>query len=299
MTVESYVKEKYGDDAAKNLKRIRTGGDNNQKGATFEIFYAVSKTCSIAAHESALNDFIISAQEEAFVDDLCIRQISTSKKINYQAKNSSGAAANWNDALEKRFEWQREIDIEHHKFKSSHQVLLVSCAEKASNNSIRIPLSHIDYCSSEYFPYADNSVSTIRASSELRADLEKLCDSTDLSTIDSAFRLVLSAWMSKDTPRSIEDIIGTAKHDAKPDIFADFIEERPKIPGWLLEKCGAFQGMDVRVESGRFVVSYSGLDVSIGKSFPSPDKEVLDNLLTEGTFIAYLMSTIQSELSGT
>lgn len=44
------------------------------------------------------------------MDDLCVEWRSLAAKVNYQAKNSSGAAADWSEAIEWRFGMQDAID---------------------------------------------------------------------------------------------------------------------------------------------------------------------------------------------
>jgi hypothetical protein len=106
MDLVEFVHDSYGPEVAEKLRRIRTGGDNNQKGGLYEDFFAVARICAIAAHEEQLDQFEISSQELAFVDDLCIRDNSQKLKTNYQAKNSFGSAADWTDEIEERFRLQ-------------------------------------------------------------------------------------------------------------------------------------------------------------------------------------------------
>jgi hypothetical protein len=109
---------------------------------------------------------------------------------------------------------------------------------------------------------------------------------------------VLSALYKDEEPKSVGAIIGEAKAMARPNIFADFLPERPSAPGWLREKCLAFNGVDVRVESARFIVSYNGLEVSLGLDTSEPEPNVLDGLTTPGEFFDFLMSNSQMELEG-
>lgn len=75
----------------------------------------------------------MSAQELAWVDDVCVR-IGGKRKINYQAKNSAGDAANWDPEISARFAKQQVIDTDHHRFDEAQQVLLVSCENKHLKN---------------------------------------------------------------------------------------------------------------------------------------------------------------------
>jgi hypothetical protein len=204
MDLMEFIKNRFGADVAENLQHIRTGGDNNQKGGLYEDFFAVSRICAIAAQERQLEQYQIAAQEFAFVDDLCIKDHSRNTKTNYQAKNSSGKAADWTQQVEERFRFQLCIDKEFFNFQESFQVLLVSSNEKAVANQDKIPESARGIFRSEFFPCASSSTKLIIDHKDVRKNLELICASTDLSTIDSAFRIVLGVWRSGQSPTTIE-----------------------------------------------------------------------------------------------
>lgn len=301
MSVNEFVKKAFGDRAAENLKNIGTGGKNNQKGATFENYYAVAKICMLAANSASvegMDDFHVSSQEEAFVDDLCIRRVSADQKTNYQAKNSAGSAADWDAEMQTRFERQQRIDLEHHGSQSSQQILLVSCPKKAAANDGKIPIPMRKYCTSEYFPYDPCLYELLRQKPELRQDLASICASNSLSVVDCAFRLVLGVWCEGgDAPRSVGDIVGQAKAMAHPDIFAAHIVGRRGVPGWIREKCSAFPGCGARVEFGSFIVSYNGIEASLGSDPSEPDADTLDALQTPSDFFVFVMSKSAAELN--
>ncbi|QBC43834.1 hypothetical protein [Iodobacter fluviatilis] len=292
MSVTEFVKGKYGSAAAVYLAHIRRGGDSNQKGTAYEAFYAAAKIFELAANPSnELHDFSISSQDIAFVDDLCVRQISIRAKTNYQAKNSSGAPANWDAEMEERFRRQLEIDTEFHEVNISTQVLLVSCPIKARDNESKIPSDLKERCYSEYFPYQDTSTTRLLCDFQpLRSNLEALCGSSDLSLLDSAFKLVLAIWgTDADRPRMVDDILGRAKALGKPNIFVDTVIERTEVPSWLLEKCYTFNNVTVRVESASFIVSYNGLEVGLACNVVTPDSDEIGTLSTPMQFLNFLM----------
>lgn len=297
MQLVDYINEKFSQADAKILINMRRGGDNNKKGESFETYYAVAKVCDIAANnQQLLNDFTISTQVMGFVDDLCVRQVSTSSKENYQAKNSSGAAASWNKELEKRFRMQIQIDREFYKCAKSRQILLVSCKSKASENAAKIPDDLKDNCVSEHFPYNPKATMVLYQSAELRKNLEKICDTNDLSKLDAAFRCVVAAWICSDGERSVNDIIGEAKRISKPNLFSNLIPEQPSLPDWLHRVCMAFQDLRPRVESGKVLVSYNGFEVNLGESPIEPDPMTLEGFSEISEVLFFLMTEVQKEL---
>lgn len=297
MQLIDYINNNFGQADAKMLINIRRGGDNNKKGESFETYYAVAKVCDIVANNRALlDDFTVSSQIMGFVDDLCVRQVSARSKENYQAKNSSGNAGSWNDEIEKRFRMQTQIDREFYKCAKSRQILLVSCAKKALENAAKIPDELRSSCSSEHFPYAAKATRVLYQSESLRKNLEKICDTTDLSNLDAAFRCVVAAWICSDEERSVSDIISEAKRISKPNLFGSFIPEQPALPDWLHRVCMTFQDLQPRVEFGKIIVSYNGLVVSLGENPVEPDSTTLEGFNDIGQVITFLMSEAKKGL---
>jgi hypothetical protein len=296
MTLGAYVEQQFGKDQAKKLANIRRGGDNNSKGTSFETYYAAAKVCEVAANQIDLDDFVLSSQELAFVDDLCLRQQSTAHKENYQAKNSDGGAAAWDAEMECRFRMQMQIDTEFHNCQKSRQILLVSCPNMAAANDGKIPADLKANCFSEFFPYDPGATKLLYASPQLRENLKAICNTDNLAVLDVAFRCVVSAWSCDDKVRSVGDVIGRAKADSRPNVFRESLPERPGIPDWLHRLCLAFHGLDPRVEFGNFKVSYNGFEVGLGSAPAEPGPEVLESFGSIGDVFAFFMSQAQKEL---
>lgn len=298
MALDAFVRKHFGKQHATKLANIRRGGDNNSKGSSFESYYAAAKVCEIAAKHEDLDNYVISSQEMAFVDDLCVRSSIDNHKDNFQAKNSSGAAASWDAEMEERFRMQIEIDAKFHNAHSSRQVLLVSCPDMQASNDEKIPEDLKKYCFSEFFPYRAQSTQVIYASTCLRDNLKAIIkDPDDLQAIDTAFRVVISAWVSDDKARSVGDILGQAKALCKPNLFRDEVPERPGIPSWLHELCMTFPKLDARVEFGTFKVSYNGFEVNLGSNPDQPDTKVLKGLSSVGEAFNLLAKQIHKELN--
>ncbi|MCV0149622.1 hypothetical protein KUC54_14665 [Pseudomonas aeruginosa] len=296
MQLTAYVEQSFGGDTATKLNNIRRGGDNNRKGDSFETYYAAAKVCEIAANQVQMDDFLMSSQELAFVDDLCVRQVSTARKENFQAKNSAGDAASWDAEMAERFRMQIQIDSDFYKCPDNRQVLLVSCPDKAAANDTKIPGELKAHCFSEFFPYHPKSTHLLYKSAELRANLQKICESDDLHIIDTAFRHVVFAWTCNDAQRSVGDIIGQAKALSRPNIFGSTIPERGDIPDWLHRICMAFPDLVSRVEFGNFIVSYNGFEVGLGSSPAEPEPGIVEKMGSIGEAFAFLMTRAQKDL---
>ncbi|HEJ8101637.1 hypothetical protein [Serratia marcescens] len=267
MSVADFVEQEFGQELRKKLERIGTGGASNEKGSKYESFFAVAKICSAVAtslDNSKFDNFSVSSQETAFVDDICYKVHDLNEKTNYQAKNSSGAAGSWTKDIEARCAYQQKIDLNYHAAKVSKNVLLVSSKSKCQRNLKKIPLSMRTFCFCEHFPYLESSVELILAHKPLRKDLETICSENNLQTLDTAFKIIHSAWAtsSSKAKRTVGDIVGEAKKMSRPNIFHALVPER-QVPQWMMEKCATFKECNARVESGIVYVRYNGLELSV------------------------------------
>lgn len=264
MHIDDFVKARFGQKQLTLLKNMGAGGISNKKGSDYEIHFTMAKVFEIAACHQELDDFLISRQEYGYVDDIVIRQESSKTKHNYQAKNSKGAPSKWDPSIEKKFRMQHEIDVSFHGYQNSYQTLLVSDNERAIKNTFSIPDDMKGYSTSEYYPSAQNLFELLRVSSSLRNHASKVCNSSDLSDLDAAIRIVLSVCHDACQGASVGDIIGRARATSKPDLFAGTIGPRSGPPGWLLQKCSQYPGMTAELKLGSIVVSYFGFEVTLG-----------------------------------
>lgn len=267
MSVADFVEDSFGSNSRKKLENIRTGGSNNEKGNKYESYFAVAKICSAISNSLAhknFDNYSVSAQEEAFIDDLCYKVHDLNEKTNYQAKNSSGSAAAWTKEIADRCQYQREIDLIYHGATSSKNVLLVSSKARYKKNLKKIPQEMRTYCFCEHFPYIENSSSLIAAYKPLRDDLTTICANSNLQTLDTAFKILLSVWAtsSHKAHRTVGDIVGEAKRMSHPNLFCALLPER-EVPNWLMEKCATFNDCYASVESGIVCVNYNGLKISV------------------------------------
>ncbi|PHM50273.1 hypothetical protein [Xenorhabdus miraniensis] len=277
MTLEDFVERSLGPSLRKKLEKINIGGSSNHKGTKYENYYAVAKICSSVANsmkDNSYDNYVLSAQERAFVDDLCWRVKDSGLKINYQAKNSENYVADWNNDLQERIKNQYHIDINYHKVKISRNVLLVSSKAKYRKNLKKIPIDLRTFCDCEYFPYFKSSTQLIMEHKPLRSDLEKICANKSLQSLDTAFKIIHSAWVMNDSQevKTIGDIIGEAKSMSHPNIFHGL------IPSRLTEKCATFNGCIASVESGIVYVRCRGLEVVVTDAYDQLTPEQLKQI---------------------
>lgn len=313
--VLNFVSGQFGEPTKVKLVKIGRGGDSNKKGSDFENFYAAAKICMLAAEaRAASNDYQVSCQEVAFVDDVCVRDLVRDVKTNYQAKNSSGAPADWDEDMRSRFEMQQVIDLQLHGAAQATQILLVSDSEKAAANDGKIPDAMKLYCKSEHFPHCTSSTRLVMGYQPLREALAVLCGTNSVSTIDTAFRVVLGEWCADNLHgRIVGNVMARAKAVARPDFFPGVLEdfvaqtaaagvaetaesEGANVPRWLVELLVAFQFSPATVEYGAFVIERNGMSARVGIDVPEPDLASLLALSSPSDVFDFLMSLAAEQL---
>ncbi len=298
VSVSVFVTQRFGVLQAAKLENMNRGGRNNQKGGSYENFFAVSKICELAADDALNADqcFLV-AQEEGFVDDFVLRLDQCNTKRNYQLRNSQGASAQWTDELKLRFEMQQQIDNEHHQYMQASQHLVVPCLQLAKQNQQQMAEHMRDYAIAEFFPGYSNSVELLTNHQALRQNLVKLTTSERLDDLDFGFKLLLGIWQASAEKRSIAQILAQAECDGLPNVFA--VEIVDQLPDWLnvLLAEGTFSSMAVHIKSGRVIVDMNGFKVSIAITLLNQvDSSHAQTIDTPFTLIQFMLNLAKSEL---
>lgn len=298
MDLKVFIRDRFGEESVKEISAIRRGGDNNNKGVLFENHFAVAKIYELAAlYPDRLENFILSAQEDSFVDDLCVLFSIEKHKENFQLKNSDGYAAHWTDEIEERFYKQTQIDAEFHNCLSSRQILLVSSEDVARKNNEKIPIAMRSNCCSEFFPYRESVSALILEHERLRESIKACIKKTSNSAdIDAAFTVVFGIWTSCDRKKkSVGDVFADAKRLCRPNLFkSDFTDI--VIPNWLHKLCVAFEQIKVSAASGSIKVMCNGFEINLGSHPKEPSMEELQALKSLDQVLFFLMTCISNEL---
>ncbi|GAB2788271.1 hypothetical protein GCM10027040_13090 [Halomonas shantousis] len=263
--VLSFVEDTWGAEDVRRIKNVRQGGDNNDKGGRYEASFAAYL---IAKYESAGvgNQTLISAQEVAWVDDLCVRT-ADQRKINYQAKNSSGDSADWTADIQERFEKQKTIDESYHGAVSSRQVLLVSDEVKHSKNKEKIPDEMVDFATCEFYPYFERPTHALLEHDPTFDAVAALCEDPMLDNMEIALKSIMGQWANHPgaEPVLVGDLIADAKSEIKPNIFKTLDTEATGSKlglaaameplEWLSELISPFPSASMKVQSSGFRVN--------------------------------------------
>lgn len=229
-----YVFESFGEKDGQKLKNIHQGGLNNSKGRNYENYFQLYKAFEIAAQDRCHFDKqLLGMQVIGLVDDICHIDGDKLIKYNYQAKNSSGTAADWTDEISDRFRKQRAIDSHCFKVSQTKNCLLVSSKTKATANLEKIPegLKGIDTC--QHFVYHQTLVELVY-DTVLSTYIKQLINNNHNSNIDYAAKLILGVLQANQY-QSIADIFSQAQAEAHPNPFIKFRPDSKtiSIPSWI------------------------------------------------------------------
>lgn len=286
--LKAFVRETWGDEDAAQMANIRTGGNNNDKGSRYETQFAVYLVAKHAA-EGRGSDARLSTQEFALVDDICVR-IGSRQKINYQAKNSSGNAADWEPNLADRFAKQQVIDADYHGVDKAAQVLLVSSQDKQTKNMEKIPGEMASYAACEFYPFVDPATHVLFTHRPSNEAFAALCAEPSLDDMQTAMKAIMAEWANQPaaTPVRVSDLIEAAKKDIRPSVFKELYGPEP--PGWLCDIIAPFTSASIGVQSGDFVVMFKGLTVRLPGSLAEggPPDVVTNKVRGEQELVALL-----------
>ena len=261
-----YVAENFGKVECQKLKNIHQGGRNNNKGRDYENYFQLFKVFELASQDDIdLDNQLLGMQVLGFVDDICHIDNEKRIKYNYQAKNSSGSAADWTVDISDRFDKQRLVDIHCYHMRKTHNYLLVSDKVKAAQNLTKIPhrLKNIDTC--QHFAYYLTLVELINET-ELSTYISKLIVNNNRSNIDYAAKLILGV-MQANHYHSVTDIFKQAQTEGHPNPFVKFRpqDDSVAIPSWVQQiLTDASQHITYRLEYNILTIALNtGLVVSV------------------------------------
>lgn len=232
--IESFVEKELGKSVLLNLKRIHTGGINNKKGRDYENFFQLFKAFELASQNIDHEKHLLSCQELAFIDDVCHWDLEKSIKHNFQAKNSSGSAADWTSEISTRCRRQTILDKKFHNIAESKNYLLVSCEKKRENNLKKVPMKLSKFNTCIFFPYCKNLLELLDQTN-LKHHISTLIETDDTSQIDFAANLILGVLQGRSS-QDIKSIFEQACSNAYPNPFIKFRKNSsayPKIPKWI------------------------------------------------------------------
>lgn len=200
MYEDSNIETLFGPATLKYLKNKNQGVISNNKGNTYENFFAVYQLALLAKDviEDSKNIYFLS-QVCSFVDDLIINHINEDTLQHYQLKNSPNI--NWGtggksicDDFRKQFQLNESIS------KKSEISLVVSFSALQSELDNKMPEDIKSYSQVKHFHYDSSLIKVINQEPEFKKAVEYLCcfDNPEQDKIDCVASVLLGAWCSSD-----------------------------------------------------------------------------------------------------
>lgn len=263
--IELFVERELGKEVLSKLKKIHIGGTNNTKGRDYENFFQLYRAFELASQDIDHQKHLLSCQELAFIDDICHWDLEKSIKHNFQAKNSSGSAADWNSEITTRCKRQTILDKKFHNITESRNYLLVSCEKKQNNNLNKIPVRLRKLNTCIFFPYCKTLVELLDQT-KLKTYIASLIETEDTSQVDYAAKLILGVLQGT-SAQDIKSIFEQACSNASPNPFVKFRNVpaiHQEIPDWIKQiVTTSSHSLTYRLQSNRiYLYAASGFEVS-------------------------------------
>ncbi|QFS18668.1 hypothetical protein FHP22_14965 [Acinetobacter indicus] len=299
-SIELFVEKELGKKVLSNLKKIHIGGTNNKKGRDYENFFQLFKAFELASQDIDHQKHLLSCQELAFIDDICYWDLENSIKHNFQAKNSSGSAADWSSEITTRCKRQTILDTKFHNIGESRNYLLVSCEKKKTNNLKKVPVRLRKLNTCIFFPYCKTLVELLDQT-KLKTYIAELIETDEPSQVDYAAKLILGVLQGT-SAQDIKSIFEQACSNASPNPFVKFRKTdnfHREIPDWIKQIVTASSNkLTYRLQSNRiYLYAASGIEVSASLDLILQVSEsVIQEITTTKDLAMLFMSLTSREL---
>ncbi|MBF8787644.1 MULTISPECIES: hypothetical protein [Pseudomonas] len=214
--LKNYLSKKHSKTHATRYVNRRRGGDNNEKGNSFENEFAIHLAAKL--FKSGEEAAVLKAQSEDFVDDVVYEDAAKVSRDNYQLKNSP--TTRWGSGIADDFAVQHDVNLNYHKVPNSRTLLVVSdqaCHKKLSG---KIPAFISDHASCIHFK-ADEFNALLVANDPQVQPFKDLCvfpDHPDKVTV--VWQAMAGSWhRNKKASATVEKIVLDAARGYEPIYF--------------------------------------------------------------------------------
>jgi hypothetical protein len=230
MYSEHQIRHLFGDESLTYLKNKHKGGVSNEKGNTYENFYATYKIALLAA--SVIEDgkkISFYSQVLSFVDDLIIFYEAENRLHHHQLKNSpkiswGSGQKSISDDFKKQEELNRSLSI------SSQMTLVVASEPLKERLTASCPEEIKSFTQTAYFPHAKSLMQVVAEVPEFYEAIRYLCasETPEPDKIDCVAKVLLGAWVADDKCNaSVLDVLIKAQN-ASPSFIRSF-EDTPLL----------------------------------------------------------------------
>lgn len=224
MYSENQISELFGDASLNYLKNKHRGGTSNQRGNTYENFFAAYKIAVLSASTiEQRSEIKLYSQMLSFVDDLVILYETENRLQHHQLKNSPNAT--WGSDLKSiSDDFAKQETLNQSINKRSEMVLVVSDRQLQQRLTDACPAEIREFSQAVYFPYSENLMEVVYGAPEFHDAIKYLCafENPAPDKIECVAKVLLGVWVADaKSDVSILDIL-TKAQDSSPSFIRSF-----------------------------------------------------------------------------
>jgi hypothetical protein len=230
MYSDDQIKHLFGSESLEYLKSKHRGGVNNEKGNTYENFYAVYQIALLASLviEGGLKISLYS-QVLSFVDDLIIFYEKENKLHHHQLKNSSKVT--WGSGPKSiSDDFKKQEELNRSLLKASEMTLVVADKSLKEHLTSACPAEIRSFSQAAYFPHAKSLMQVIADTPDFYEAIHYLCasETPEPDKIDCVAKVLLGAWVADDKCNASVLNVLTKAQNASPSFIRSF-EDTPSL----------------------------------------------------------------------
>lgn len=228
MYTESQIGELFDAEVLAYVVNKNRGGISNNKGNTYENFFAVYQIALLSQDVIEYNKEIrLFSQILAFVDDLIIDCQEDTSLCHYQLKNTASRA--WGTGIKSiADDFKKQHQLNQSVSRESEINLVVSSQELKTNLDSSIPTAISTYTQVFYFPSEPSLVKVIEKEDTFQRAIVYLCafNNPAPDKIECVATVLLGAWASSNKSSvSMLEILKKAQ-ESTPSFIRSFNQER-------------------------------------------------------------------------
>ena len=257
------------------LRNKHRGGRNNQKGNTYENFFAIYQIALLApeAIAQAANIYILS-QIPAFVDDLIIDRGADSALQHYQIKETKSLSWGTDTSQVKiAYDFRLQFDLNTQALNRTSEIFLVTSSDHVANELTEsLPNDLRSYSSVIFFPYRPTLNALLQISNDLKNAIAYLTafEFPTLDKIDCVASVLLGAWVSSDTSQTtVLEILQKARNCQPSFIRSLSLDKSFALASKVISILQAIDGFTYELSKGFFHWQYQvGTVVYMDGTYP-------------------------------
>ncbi len=224
MYSDNQIRKLFGDESLVYVKNKHGGGVSNEKGNTYENFYATYKVAMLsAAAIEKQADIKFYSQILSFVDDLIIFYEEESRLQHHQLKNSP--IISWGSGFKSiSDDFEKQTVLNQSVGQESEIVLVVSDQQLQQRLTASCPTAIQAFSQVVYFPHRATLTQVIDALPEFAEAIRYLCafENPAPDKVECVAKVLLGVWAA-DTKSdlSVIDIL-TKAQDSSPSFIRSF-----------------------------------------------------------------------------